>query len=94
MQAMMDECAAIIKPELPMHYARWAAYKEPTINSDSPTSADGYMRYWQVRVNRMRNETMLYRPYRLWGYIQQFWGLSNTEMIHYFGERPADPGSN
>ncbi|MBE5783513.1 MAG: hypothetical protein E7329_09410 [Clostridiales bacterium] len=94
MQAMLDECAAIIKPELQMHYARWAAYKEPTINSDSPTTADGYMRYWQVRINRMRNETMLYRPYRLWGYIQQFWGLSDAQMIHYFGERPANPAAD
>ena len=63
MQAMLDECAAIIKPELPYHYARWAPYKEPTINSDSPTTGDGYMRYWQLRVDRMRNETMVYRPY-------------------------------
>lgn len=94
MQRMLDTCAAQIQPELKMHYSRWAAYKEPTINSDSPTSADGYLRYWQVRVNRMRNETMLYRPYRLWGYIQQFWGLSNSEMIHYFGERPQNPQAN
>lgn len=94
MQAMLDECTAMIKPELPMHYARWAPYKEPTINSDSPTTGDGYMRYWQVRVNRMRNETMLYRPYKLWGFIQKFWGLSDAQMIHYFGERPANPDGN
>lgn len=93
MQSMLDECAAIIKPELPMHYARWAPYKEPTINSDSPVTGDGYMRYWQVRINRMRNETMTARPYKLWGFIQQFWGLSDEEMIRYFGERPAAPGA-
>lgn len=94
MQAMLDECTAIIKPELPMHYARWAPYKEPTINSDSPVTGDGYMRYWQVRVNRMRNETMLYRPYKLWGFIQKFWGLSDAQMLHYFGARPANPDAH
>ena len=93
MQAMLDECAAIIKPELQYHYARWAPYKEPTINSDSPITADGYMRYWQVRINRMRNETMTARPYKLWGYIQKFWGLSDAQMLHYFGPQPAAPGT-
>ncbi|MBE5786532.1 MAG: hypothetical protein E7324_03235 [Clostridiales bacterium] len=93
MQAMLDECAAIIKPELPYHYARWAPYKEPTINIDSPTTGDGYMRYWQVRVNRMRNETMTARPYKLWDMFQKFWGLSDSQMLHYFGPRPAQPGT-
>lgn len=93
MQSMLDECTAIIKPELQMHYARWAPYKEPTINSDSPTTSEGYMRYWQVRVNRMRNETMLNRPYKLWELIQKQFALTNSQMVHYFGERPAKPGN-
>ena len=90
MIAELDECTALIEPELPIHYARWAEYKESTINVDSPTTADGYLRYWRTRVNRMK-DTMNRRPYLLWGYVQEEFGLSNTEMIRYFGERPANP---
>ena len=57
---------------------------------DSPTTADGYLRYWRTRVNRMK-DTMNRRPYLLWGYVQEEFGLSNAEMIRYFGERPANP---
>lgn len=86
----LNACTALIEPELPMHYARWAPYKEPTINSDSPTTADGYLRYWQTRVNRMKN-TMTRRPYFLWGFIQEQFGLSDDQMVYYFGARPANP---
>ena len=90
MIAELDACTALIEPELPLHYARWAPYKEPTINIDSPTTADGYLRYWQTRVNRMK-ETMTRRPYLLWGFIQDQFELSNDQMIYYFGARPANP---
>lgn len=86
----LDECTEMIKAELPMHYARWAPYKEPTINSDSPTSADGYLRYWQVRVDRMK-ETMRYRPYKFYGLVQEAFSLNKAEMLHYFGEMPENP---
>ena len=89
----LDECTALIKDELKLHYARWAEYKEPTINVDSPTTADGYMRYWQTRVNRMKN-TMRLRPYYLWGFVQEQFQLSEQSMLHYFGARPANPESN
>ncbi len=91
MQKELDEATARIYPELKRHYARWAPYKEPTISIDSPTTAEGYMRYWQVRVDRMRNETMVYRPYRLWGFVQEQFGLTKDQMIYYFGDRPANP---
>lgn len=87
---MLDQCTAIIKPELPRHYSRWAPYKEPTINSESPTTADSYMRYWQQRVNRMK-DTMRRRPYLFWGYVQDEFKMTNQQMEHYFGPRPANP---
>ena len=90
MIGQLNECTEMIKAELPMHYARWAPYKEPTINSDSPTSADGYLRYWQVRVDRMK-ETMRYRPYKFYGLVQEAFSLNKAEMLHYFGERPENP---
>lgn len=91
MQKELDEATARIYPELKRHYARWAPYKEPSISIDSPTTAEAYMRYWQVRVDRMRNETMALRPYKLWGFVQDQFGLSNDQMIYYFGARPANP---
>ena len=91
MIAQLDECTAEIYPELMRHYSRWAEFKEPTINVDSPTSADGYMRYWQSRVDRMKN-TMRKRPYYLWQFIQEQWKLSNDQMLYYFGEQPANLG--
>ena len=86
----LDECTAIVYPELPRHYSRWAPYKEPTINMESPTTADGYMRYWQQRVNRMKN-TMNKRPYYFWGFVQTQYGLTESQMLHYFGQRPEKP---
>ena len=91
MQQELETAAALVEPELQRHYARWAQYKEKAINIDSPTSAEGYMRYWRVRVDRMKNETMVYRPYRLWGFVQEQFGLNNSQMEYYFGPRPANP---
>ena len=86
----LDECTAMVYPELARHYARWAPYKENTINSESPTTADGYMRYWQQRVNRMKN-TMNRRPYFFWGFVQDQFKLTTNQMVSYFGPRPANP---
>lgn len=88
----LNECVALVEPELNMHYQRWAGYTDimKYINVDSPSSASGLLRYWRQRVDRMKN-TMAYRPYRLWGMVQTQFRLSDLEMIHYFGERPQDP---
>jgi hypothetical protein len=61
------------------------------MNIDSPTTASGSIRYWRQRVDRMRNTVMVYRPYRLWGMVQEQFQLSNQQMLDYFGPRPADP---
>lgn len=87
MLAELDACVAMVEPELTMHYGRWAQYKEPAINVDSPTSPEGYLRYWASRVDRLRN-VICKRPHFLWKFVQEQFGLSNEEMIHYFGEQP------
>ena len=89
----LEECVALVEPELPMHYQRWAGYREimKYINSDSPSSASGLLRYWRQRVDRMKNVTMTKRPYIFWGLVQTQFKLSDLEMAHYFGNRPADP---
>ena len=95
MQAELDEMTAMIEPELNKHYQKWAGDPDTKImNMDSPTTASGSIRYWRQRVDRLRNTVMVYRPYRLWGMVQEQFQLSNQQMINYFGPRPADPDQN
>ena len=92
MQRELDACTAIIETEMPIHFERWAEYNDKVINSDSPLTADGAMRYWRERVNRMRSETMVLRPYWIYTLTQQAFGLSNDEMEYYFGSpAPVKP---
>lgn len=92
MQAMLDECVSIIAPEMPIHFERWAELNDKKINSDSPLSADGAMRYWNERVRRMREETMVMRPYNFYGFVQEAFQLSDEDMVYYFGgPRPEKP---
>ena len=87
----LEECTALIEPELTMHYQRWAGHPDTKyLNSDSPSTASGLMRYWRQRVERMK-ETMQLRPYKFWGLVQTQFKLSDLDMEHYFGPRPADP---
>ena len=58
--------------------------------SASTHSADGAYRYWQQRVERLRN-TLKKRPNLLWGYIQDAFELSQAQMEDYFGPRPDMP---
>ena len=85
MQQMLDKCISIIEPEMPIHFERWAELNDKKINSDSPLSADGAMRYWRERIRRMREETMVMRPYNLYGFVQEEFKLSDEDMIYYFG---------
>ena len=91
MIAQLDECVAQIEVEMPMHFQRWAGYADTRIiNSDSPSSASGLLRYWRQRVDRLKN-VMTLRPYKFWGLFQDEFKLSNQQMEQYFGPRPADP---
>ena len=91
MIAQLDECVAQIETEMPMHFQRWAGYADTRIiNSDSPSSASGLLRYWRQRVDRLKN-VMTLRPYKFWGLFQDEFKLSNQQMEHYFGPRPANP---
>ena len=85
MQEELDACIEIIQPEMRLHFERWAEFNDKVINSDSPLSADGAMRYWRERVRRLREETMVLRPYWIYTLTQQAFGLTNEQMITYFG---------
>ena len=90
MMAKLDEIKARLEPEMELHFDRWAPLNDKTINSDSPLSKDGAKRYWNVRIERMR-DTINRRHHFLWKYIRDAFGLNQSQMLAYFGEQPADP---
>jgi hypothetical protein len=92
-QVMTDtfnELAARIEPEMPLHFARWAELNDKAINVDSPLTAEGAKRYWEKRLDRSRNIFKI-RPNYLYGYIQDYFNLSDAVMTEYFGEKPPIP---
>ena len=92
MEAKLDELVALIEPEMKLHWDRWGEYNDKAVIYDVPVTADGAYRYWEQRVNRLRN-VIRKRPNLLWGYIQDAFNLTNEKMIHYFGERPEMPAN-
>ena len=79
-----------IQPEMQLHFARWAEEHDKMVISEWPTTPDGAYRYWEQRVNRLRN--VIYgRPTRLWGFIKDAFNLSEEQMIGYFGPMPEFP---
>ncbi len=92
-QTMLDTFNSLvtkIEPEMPLHFARWAELNEKKINADSPLTAEGAMRYWQQRLDRSRN-VMKKRPTLLYGFVQDYFSLSDATMVEYFGEKPPMP---
>ncbi len=85
-----NELAKEIEQEMPLHFARWAELNEKTINVDSPLTAEGAMRYWQTRLDRSRNIFKI-RPNSFYGFIQDYFNLSDATMTEYFGEKPPIP---
>ena len=79
-----------IKPEMQLHWARWGEENDTYVLTEVPTTVDGAYRYWEKRVERLRNVIRL-RPTRLWEYTQDAFNLTNAEMVHYFGEKPEMP---
>ena len=79
-----------LKPEMPLHFARWAEEHDKNVASDLPTNAEGAFRYWQERISRLRN-VIKKRPNLLWGFAQEAFQLTDEEMVEYFGPRPEMP---
>ena len=79
-----------IKPEMDLHWARWGEENDQFVISEVPVTIDGAYRYWERRIERLRN-TLKRRPNLLWGYIQDAFQLTNSQMVEYFGERPVMP---
>jgi len=90
MEAVLNQCIAEIEPELNMHFARWAEEHDQMVMSEWPTTPDAAYRYWETRINRLRN-TLKKRPNLLWGMIQEQFKLSDAQMLEYFGPQPEMP---
>ena len=85
MQQAMDECVALIEPDMVDHLARWAPCNENTLNPDAPTDPAEAWQYWKKRIQRMREGTMVNRPRYVYEQIQSFFDLTDSEMKMFFG---------
>lgn len=81
-----------ITPEMALHWARWGEENDKMVISEVPTTIDGAYRYWEKRVERLRN-TIKKRPTRLWEMIQNTFELTDAQMVVYFGEQPQMPNN-
>lgn len=90
MLAVLEELVDLITPEMQLHWARWGEENDTNVIQEAPTSVDGAYRYWEKRVERLRN-VVRKRPTLLWQYTQDAFNLTNDEMEHYFGPKPEMP---
>ena len=79
----LDACIAWIEPGMKAHIDRWAPYYDKNILAEVPTDPEQAWTYWQKRVFRLRN-VMHKRPTLLYGFIQDYFGMSDEEMAVYF----------
>ncbi|MBR6299449.1 MAG: CotH kinase family protein [Clostridia bacterium] len=84
MQNELDACVAWIEPGMKAHLERWAPYNDGTIVLDAPSDPEKAWDYWKQRIDRMRNGTMVKRPWNVYLHTQEFFGLTNQEMAEYF----------
>ena len=87
---ILDKLVKIIEPEMRNHWSRWGPENDPMVISEVPTTADGAYRYWEKRIDRLKN-TCRKRPTLLWGYTQDAFNLTDAQMIQYFGPKPEMP---
>ncbi|MBQ6173609.1 MAG: lamin tail domain-containing protein [Clostridia bacterium] len=87
MLEILEPLVELITPEMSVHWARWGPENDKKVIDEVPVTGDGAYRYWQKRVDRLRN-TLRKRPRNLWEYTQAAFSLNNQQMINYFGPQP------
>ena len=65
---------------------------DKSVNVDVPTTAEGAYRYWEQRVNRLRN-VIRKRPTKLWEFTQEAFNLTDDQMVRFFGPKPEMPAN-
>ena len=86
LEPLVDE----ITPEMELHWARWGEENDKMVITEVPTTVDGAYRYWEKRVERLRN-VIRKRPTYLWEMIQNAFELTDAEMVNYFNDKPVMP---
>ncbi|MBE5801106.1 MAG: hypothetical protein E7319_02350 [Clostridiales bacterium] len=86
----LNEMVAILEPEMPLHFARWAEETDKAIMADNPTTPEGALRYWNTRLNRLRN-TLKKRPTYFYEMVQERLELTDDQMLLFFGPKPELP---
>ncbi len=92
-ELMMNELnalVAIIEPEMPLHFSRWAEENDKAITFDNPTTPEGALRYWNQRLDRTRN-ILKKRPTYFYEMVQEYFQLNAEQMERYFGPKPPLP---
>ena len=90
MLSVLEEMVELIRPEMALHWARWGEENDKFVISEVPTTAEGAYKYWEKRVERLRN-VVRKRPTRLWDFTRDAFKLTKKEMEKYFGPRPDMP---
>ena len=76
---------------MPTHWERWGPENDKMVISEVPTTPDGAYRYWQSRVEFIRNVCRK-RPRKFWAMVKAQFGLTDQQMIDLgFGEQPHFP---
>lgn len=91
MMETLESAVAIISPEMPTHWERWGPENDKMVISDVPVTSEGAYRYWQERVEFLRN-VIRKRPRKLWAMVKSQFDLTDAQMIEYgFGTQPSFP---
>lgn len=93
MQAAVDTENARIAAALPAHTARWAdAFAQALGDAYSyPVAAQEAALFQQYRVYRLRDKTLVQRPWYLYDSVQRELEVSDEDMERYFGSKPELP---
>ncbi len=86
----LEPLVELIKPEMELHWARWGEENDQMVIQEVPVTVDGAYRYWEKRVERLRN-VVRKRPTLLWDMVQTELKVSDEDMQKYFGSRPDMP---
>ena len=86
----LEKLVAIIEPEMPLHFSRWAEETDKAITFDNPSTPEGALRYWNQRLDRLRN-VLKKRPTYFYEMVQEKFELSDDQMLPFFGPKPPLP---
>ena len=94
MQAAVDAESARIASVLPAHMDRWSGEFSQAMGDEyayPPADAQEALRFQQYRVYRLRDKTLVQRPWYLYDSVQRELKIADEDMARYFGSAPELP---